>query len=107
MSHVVEQLSGTGTLSENGKDLGEIEYDLVVYQEMHENRTMGSRVHSVEGLRQTTGTITPLANQDFFDLWQRSARLILTLDDGRIWECFISGVDGKVSSRGGKGIHTP
>ena len=107
MSYVVERLSGTGTLSDNGKDLGEVDYDLVVYQETNEITTLGGRVHSVEGHRQITGSISPLAKQDFFDLWQRGARLVLTLDDGRIWECLLGEPGGKLSSRGRKGIHTP
>lgn len=105
MSHVVERPSGVGTLSEDGKNLGQVEYNIIVYQETRRIDTQeGSQ--ELEGRRRIEGEITPRENQDLWDLCNRRAILVLELKDGRILECSLA-PGGEIVNRSGKGIHRP
>jgi Ribbon-helix-helix protein, copG family len=97
---VVEQLSGVGevTRESGGTSLGPRRYRLVVWQEIHNVRTMGDAVSRVEGLRSITGSVELQGHEGLTELVGES--LVLQLQDGRRLPFFFRSSDGSIAPRG-------
>jgi hypothetical protein len=88
---LVEELSGTGALEDNGVVLGRVRYSVNRYQGM----LVGSGM-PVPGLHRIEGT----TDFDVTDVSMIGRPLTLRLDDGRALAVIVAGRDGRLLSEG-------
>jgi len=93
MMRLIEQLEGTGSVSDRHGVLGDVRYHVRVYQQFHEP---GRSV--IQGERRIEGSVTAVAGSSFnvFDAWQRGADLVLQLEGGRVLEFQVRSSDGSL-----------
>ncbi len=92
MMRLIEQLEGTGSVSDRRGVLGDVRYHVRVYQKFHEPGR--SVIHE----RRIEGSVTAVAGSSFnvFDVWQRGADLVLQLEGGRVLEFQVRSSDGSL-----------
>src|SRR5258708_2972641 len=93
MMRLIEQLEGTGSVSDRNRVLGDVRYHVRVYQQFHEP---GQNL--IQGERRIEGLVTAVAGSSFnvFGVWQRGADLVLRLEGGRALEFQIRSSDGSL-----------
>ena len=98
----IERASGTGSVTrKDGTPLGEVNYDLRVYQRIMDVGTKDGP-ESVSGLISIEGQVEGL---DSFALMSEGAMLTLRLEDGRELEFFFKDIKGRIAAGGG--LHKP
>lgn len=92
----VEEDRGTGKLLQDGRVvLDRVAYSLKVSQRMIEARTMGGS-SEIPGLKSIQGWLS-----DDVPYALIGEPVVLVLEDGRRWDCFIQSSSGNLVNRGG------
>ena len=86
MTALIEDLHGIGKVLKEGVVIGEVEYSIRVYQA------------GQQGWAYPFAQFRPRQNLDFYGLVGQ--RITLHLEDGRLWDCLIQSLDGKVTAAG-------
>jgi hypothetical protein len=87
-----EQLSGKGVIFENELSLGNVHYQLDVYQEIHE-----SNGDELEGLTEITGIIDSDAAERLYG----KVKLVLCLENGQCIQFFVRHINDNIRCSGG------
>lgn len=82
----IELLTGTGRVFEGSQEIATTRYRVEILQEKIESRT-SSGVHTLDGLKEIRGTITPV-EVSIGVLWGKT--LILVFEDGKRMEFSVS-----------------
>ncbi len=92
----LERTKGRGELRrENGELIGEVEYNIVVLQDMLDEDKAGRRV--VEGDIDDSVDLHSLVGES----------LVLHLEDGRRMDMIVADTEGRIESRGEQGLYIP
>ena len=92
----LERTKGLGELRrEDGELIGDVEYNIVVLQDMLDEDKAGLKV--VEGDIDGSVDLFPLVGES----------LVLHLEDGRRMDVIVSDTDGRIENRGGQGLYVP
>ena len=96
MMSIVERLTGEGPVTrEDGTLIGTRGYDLTIYQKMLD----AGGGETIPGLRRIEGRLA-LEGMEAYTLVAANQKLLLKLDDGRVFPFFVSNSNGAVAAAG-------
>lgn len=91
----VEHLVGRGQLSDADAQHGEFDYEVTIY----EGWLADGRGGRIKGIGLIEGSLLGADPNDLFDLLGKD--LVLRLEEGRRWRCFLQSSIGRLENAGG------